>query len=224
MTSPVVTPEDVLESLMNDGTIDAIRLKIINQLKANEELKNNTITMVEQSNVLNTPGAERKTKRELFDALRRELETPVLEKASKSVWELILDNDGLGKEISEMVEKVYCRLSGHEPPLLPSSNGDVQIETGKEKGKEKENLASSSAGKEQENSAGKEKENWASSSAAKEKENSAGKEKDSLASSSKKRTISEMNMEGAGEIVDGSTAPSVISEDSATVPSSKLKA
>ena len=26
----VITPEDVLESLMNDGTINAIRLKIIN--------------------------------------------------------------------------------------------------------------------------------------------------------------------------------------------------
>lgn len=35
MTSSVITPEDVLESLMNDGTIDALRLKIINQLKAN---------------------------------------------------------------------------------------------------------------------------------------------------------------------------------------------
>jgi len=35
MGSSVITPEDVLESLMNDGTIDAIRLKIINQLKAN---------------------------------------------------------------------------------------------------------------------------------------------------------------------------------------------
>lgn len=33
--APVVTPEDVLESLMNDGTIDAMRLKIITQLKAN---------------------------------------------------------------------------------------------------------------------------------------------------------------------------------------------
>jgi len=39
LTSSLVTPEDVLETLMNDGTIDAIRLKIINQLKANEELK-----------------------------------------------------------------------------------------------------------------------------------------------------------------------------------------
>ena len=37
--SSVITPEDVLESLMNDGTIDALRLKIINQLKANVNWK-----------------------------------------------------------------------------------------------------------------------------------------------------------------------------------------
>lgn len=142
-SSSVITPEDVLESLMNDGTIDTMRLKIINQLKANEELKSTTIKMVEQSKVLNTPGAEKQTKRELFDALRQELETPVLEKASKSVWELILDNNGLGREINETVEKVFCRLSGREPPLFPS-NGEFQSEKGKEreveegKGKEKE--------------------------------------------------------------------------------------
>jgi hypothetical protein len=34
-SSSMITPEDVLESLMNDGTIDTLRLKIINQLKAN---------------------------------------------------------------------------------------------------------------------------------------------------------------------------------------------
>ncbi|XP_020588478.1 uncharacterized protein LOC110030216 [Phalaenopsis equestris] len=129
MGGSVIKPEDVLESLMNDGTIDAIRLKIINQLKGNEELKRNTITMVEQSKVLNTSGAEKQTKRELFDALRQELETPVLEKASKAVWELILDNNGLGKEISEVVERVYRRLSGIELPTPPPSaaepvNGD----------------------------------------------------------------------------------------------------
>ncbi|GLT77782.1 hypothetical protein SLA2020_493400 [Shorea laevis] len=124
-SSSVITPEDVLESLMNDGTIDALRLKIINQLKANEELKNTTIKMAEQSKVLNTPGAEKQTKRELFDALRQELEAPVLEKASKSVWELILDNNGLGKEISEMVEKVFCRLSGREPPLFPLPDAET---------------------------------------------------------------------------------------------------
>nr|GMD07269.1 Ubiquitin-conjugating enzyme E2 37 [Ipomoea batatas] len=33
--------------------------------------------------------------------------TSVLEKASKSVWELILDHNGIGKEISETVEGVF---------------------------------------------------------------------------------------------------------------------
>uniref|UniRef100_A0A2P2JXN5 Uncharacterized protein n=1 Tax=Rhizophora mucronata TaxID=61149 RepID=A0A2P2JXN5_RHIMU len=91
-----------------------------------EELKNTTIRMAEQSKVLNTAGAEKQTKRELFDALRQELETPVLDKASRSVWELILDNNGLGKEISETVEKAYCRLSGREPPLFPLPNAEAQ--------------------------------------------------------------------------------------------------
>ncbi|CAH2075692.1 unnamed protein product [Thlaspi arvense] len=142
-SSSLITPEDVLESLMNDGTIDAMRLKIINQLKANEELKNTTIKMAEQSKVLNTPGAEKQTKRELFDALRQELETSVLEKASKSVWELILDNNGLGKEISETVERVFCRLSGREPPLFPS-NVDTQSDKGKDVEIGKENSDSTS--------------------------------------------------------------------------------
>ncbi|PIN12867.1 hypothetical protein CDL12_14520 [Handroanthus impetiginosus] len=132
MGSPVITPEDVLETLMNDGTIDALRLKIINQLKANEELKSNTIKMVEQSKVLNTSGAEKQTKRELFDALRQELETPVLEKASRSVWELILDQNGLGKEINNTVERVFCQLSGREPPLFPTLTSEVQTDKDKE--------------------------------------------------------------------------------------------
>ena len=40
--------------------------------------------------------------------------TSVLEKASKAVWELILDNNNLGKEINETVEKVFMKLSGRE--------------------------------------------------------------------------------------------------------------
>ncbi|KAG9441806.1 hypothetical protein H6P81_017660 [Aristolochia fimbriata] len=181
MGSSIITPEDVLETLMNDGTIDAIRLKIINQLKANEELKNNTITMVEQSKVLNTPGAERQTKRELFDALRRELETPVLEKASKSVWEIILDSEGLGKEISETVEKVFCRLSGREPPLFQMPNGDTpQPEKEKDKTEEAENYA--------------------------DREDK-DKDKESLGSSSRKRNYSEMSKQGSKEVANGTTDP-----------------
>ncbi|KAL4636536.1 hypothetical protein ACB094_03G014500 [Castanea mollissima] len=189
--SSVITPEDVLESLMNDGTIDALRLKIINQLKANEELKNTTIKMAEQSKVLNTPGAEKQTKRELFDALRQELEAPVLEKASKSVWELILDSNGLGKEISEMVEKVFSRLSGREPPLFPLPDGEThtnkEIENEKEKRKGKE---------------------WANEN--KEKENSP--------SSLKKRSFSELDSGGACEAASISGDPPAVLEDSSKSP------
>ncbi|XP_059648428.1 uncharacterized protein LOC132294546 [Cornus florida] len=186
-SSSVISPEDVLETLMNDGTIDALRLKIITQLKANEELKSTTIKMVEQSKVLNTPGAEKQTKRELFDALRQELETSVLEKASKSVWELILDNQGLGKEISETVESVFCRLSGREPPLLPSN--DV-TPSEKANGEEKE----SDGGK------GKEKES--------------GNEENSD-SASKKRKYDEMSTEeGADEVTNRSGHPPAVLDDS----------
>ncbi|KAA3472603.1 antigenic heat-stable protein [Gossypium australe] len=180
-SSSVITPEDVLESLMNDGTIDALRLKIINQLKANvslsEELKNTTIKMAEQSKVLNTSGAEKQTKRELFDALRQELETPVLEMASKSVWELILDSNGLGKEISETVERVFCKLSGREPPLFPHSNDVVllpkkAVRDEKRKGKEKD--------------------------CENEKENSKSK--------SKKRSFNDMNAEGSATDITGKSS------------------
>ncbi|OIS97600.1 PREDICTED: uncharacterized protein LOC109233011 [Nicotiana attenuata] len=155
-SSSVITPEDVMGTLMNDGTIDSMRLKIITHLKANEELKNTTIKMVEQSRVLNTPGAEKQTKRELFDALRQELETSVLEKASKSVWELILDNNGIGKEISETVEQVFCRLSGREPPLFVSDFGP-QPEKGKEKksGQDRQKEESLETGKDNSESAAK---------------------------------------------------------------------
>ncbi|MBA0860171.1 hypothetical protein Goshw_014737, partial [Gossypium schwendimanii] len=127
-----------------------------------------------QSKVLNTSGAEKQTKRELFDALRQELETPVLEMASKSVWELILDSNGLGKEISETVERVFCKLSGREPPLFPHSN-DVVLLPGKAVGDEKRK--------------GKEKD------CENEKENSKSK--------SRKRSFNDMNAEGSATDITG---------------------
>ncbi|KAJ3696834.1 hypothetical protein LUZ61_000539 [Rhynchospora tenuis] len=133
MAQHVVAPEDVLESLMNDGTVDAIRMKVISQLKANEDMKRDTMVMVEQSKTLNTPGAEKQSKRDLFDALRRELETPVLEKASKEVWEIISGTDGLGKEISDIVERAFLRLSGHAeraPVPVSTLNNPLQEENG----------------------------------------------------------------------------------------------
>lgn len=73
---------------------------------------------------------------------------PVLEKASKSVWELILEKDGLGKEINETVERVFCRLSGREPPLFSSSsNVENQMVREKETETKEDNCSNTEAKK-----------------------------------------------------------------------------
>lgn len=117
----------------------------------------------------------------------------MLEKASRSVWELILDNNGLGKEISETVERVYCRLSGQEPPLFPLPNSETQ------------------PNKENENKGGEEREA--------ECEN----QKEKSYSNSKKRSYSEMNMAGgenevasqiANEVAGKSGDPHLLREGS----------
>ena len=79
--------------------------------------------------------------------------TPVLEKASKAVWDLILDSGGLGKEITETVEKVFFRLSGIDMmPPPPSAAGahqekdDMAVDEG-EKSKEMDSFQPSSSKK-----------------------------------------------------------------------------
>jgi hypothetical protein len=120
----------------------------------------------------------------------------VLEKASKSVWDLILDNNGLGKEINEMVEKVFCRLSGREPPLFPLPDGETRPnkETQNEKGKGKEFA------------------------------NEDNPEKENSPSLSKKRSFSEMNAEGgAYESASRSGDPPAMLEESSKSPQASLK-
>lgn len=80
---------------------------------------------------------------------------PVLEKTAKAVWEMILNDGGLGKEISETVERVYCRLSGLDVPPLPPPpppTSDAQqsqkVKENREAGqKVKEIMSKSSSGK-----------------------------------------------------------------------------
>lgn len=147
-----------------------------------EELKNTTIKMAEQSRVLNTPGAEKQTKRELFDALRQELEAQVLEKASKSVWELILDNNGMGKEINQTVERVFCKLSGREPPLFPPQDAKEDVNANPNSNPIA-NAKGKANGKGKAKGKGKEK----------DKEREVASEHEEEKSNSKKRSFSELN-------------------------------
>ncbi|MCO5548872.1 hypothetical protein L7F22_002334 [Adiantum nelumboides] len=97
--------------------------------RAIEELKKYTTSMVEQSQTLNTPGAEKKSKRDLFVSLKHELEGPVLERASKAAWELILSKEGIGKEIMETVYRAYNQLHGKETSLYSPSDPHTSVTT-----------------------------------------------------------------------------------------------
>jgi len=92
-----------------------------------------------------------------------------------------------------MVERVFCRLSGQEPPLFPLPNGqpqpDKETDNRKEKGK------------------GKQKEN--------ENRNSN--------TPSKKRSFSEINLDGADETATWSSDPAVVLEGSGKSPLSISK-
>lgn len=113
---------------------------------------------------------------------------PVLEKASKSIWDVILDGNGLGKEINEVVEKVFCRLSGRETPLYPPPENEhhqdkpTENDRGQSKGKDNNTV-------ENDKGRGKGKE--------KDKGNESGKEK--LITPPKKRSYIEMSSDGFGD-------------------------
>lgn len=118
--------------------------------------------------------------------------TPVLEKVSKLVWELILDGNGLGKDISETVEKVFCRLSGREPPLFPDQNSEREPE--KDTPLKEESKSEKKRG-------GKEKRDE--------------KEKQSSISKSRKRNIGEMSADGsASELASKTSDPSTVPDES----------
>lgn len=117
----------------------------------------------------------------------------MLEKASKAVWDLILDENGLGKEISGTVEKVFCRLSGREPPLFPLPNGETHPgrELANDKGK----------GKEVDDESEKERSN----------------------STSKKRNFRDMNAGEENEVASKSDDPPSTLEDGRKSPLASLK-
>lgn len=136
----------------------------------------------------------------------------MLEKASKAVWELILDNHSLGKEISETVEKIFWRLSGREAPVT-APNGEAHRER---EGKEK---------KERENDREREREMETSDSLGRRRTLPEINIQEKLTpdSSLRKRSFSEMNMQGVDTIANGSADAPSGTEDCCSVPPSNPK-
>ncbi|KAG1360830.1 hypothetical protein COCNU_09G002930 [Cocos nucifera] len=60
---------------------------------------------------------------------------------------MILDDGGLGKEISETVERVYCQLGGHDVPPPPTSAAQQsqQVKQNKEGGQKVKEIMSKSS-------------------------------------------------------------------------------
>ncbi|KAF5183821.1 antigenic heat-stable protein [Thalictrum thalictroides] len=106
----LISAEEVISKLKDDGDFDKLRLKIIKKVKENEELRNNIIATVKQSAALNRAGAEKFKPRELSDAIHEEIGDNVLGQVSDALWGVIRSNDGMKGEISETVESVYNTL------------------------------------------------------------------------------------------------------------------
>lgn len=118
----------------------------------------------------------------------------MLEKASKSVWELILDQNGIGKDINETVEKAFCRLSGREPPLFPAI---VESKSQTQKEKEKTKETEKEITKEKEKT--REKETETKRETDKDRPEKKGKEKEYSDTALKKRKYIETYTEEGGD-------------------------
>ncbi|KAK9277025.1 hypothetical protein L1049_006564 [Liquidambar formosana] len=102
--------DEVIAKLKDDGDFDRLRLKIIRKLKDNEELRNNIISMVNQSAALNRAGAENLKPRQLSDAIHEEVGSKIMNQISDGVWEIIRSDDGMKSEITETVQCVYNKV------------------------------------------------------------------------------------------------------------------
>ncbi|KAK9103498.1 hypothetical protein Sjap_020752 [Stephania japonica] len=106
----MLSADQVIEKLKDDGDFDKLRLKIIRKLKENEELRNSIISEVKQSAAINRAGVENLKPRQLSDAIHEEIGNKVMSQISDALWQVIRSNDGMHGEIRETVESVYNTL------------------------------------------------------------------------------------------------------------------
>ncbi|KAL4602661.1 hypothetical protein ACB092_10G069800 [Castanea dentata] len=108
--TPKIGKDDVIAKLKDDGDFDNLRLKIIRKLKDNEELRNEIISIVQQSAALNRAGAENMKPRQISDAIYDEVGNKVMSQISDGLWQIIRSGDGMKSEITETVQSVYNKL------------------------------------------------------------------------------------------------------------------
>lgn len=94
----------VLQKIIESGMFDEIRHKVVDELKKDDSLRKAVQHAVDTSKTLATADVHRTTKKALLEALRKELETGLLEKASSVAWGIMTDEQYEVKALLE--EKV----------------------------------------------------------------------------------------------------------------------
>ena len=93
---------DALIAMRADGTLDALRARAVERVRADPEMKTFTEFAARASQTLRDPRARRASRKDLVDALFRECGGQILEQADRRVWEALTDTrDELGRAAYE---------------------------------------------------------------------------------------------------------------------------
>ncbi|KQK22737.1 uncharacterized protein LOC100838730 [Brachypodium distachyon] len=105
------TAAEVVGRLKDDGDFDALRHAIVRRVKDNEVLRNNIITEVKQSMVLNEDGSEKFKLKELSDAIFQDIGSKIMGQISDEAWSVIQSKE---TDIRGAVEGVFNRIMNPE--------------------------------------------------------------------------------------------------------------
>ncbi|KAG8096903.1 hypothetical protein GUJ93_ZPchr0013g34811 [Zizania palustris] len=107
------TAAEVVGRLKDDGDFDALRRAIIRKVKDNEVLRNNIITEIRQSMVINEDGSEKLKLKDLSDAIYQDIGSKIMGQISDEVWNVIQSTE---TDIRGTVESVYNRMMNPGQP------------------------------------------------------------------------------------------------------------
>ncbi|GAX79837.1 hypothetical protein CEUSTIGMA_g7277.t1 [Chlamydomonas eustigma] len=98
-----------LEWIMNEGHFDEIRKKVVENMRQNENLKQFTMQLLDESKTLTHHELTESNRKKILDELRKELEDKILDKACSTAFGLMGDpNNELCRLINEKVHEALC--------------------------------------------------------------------------------------------------------------------
>ncbi|KAK9807849.1 hypothetical protein WJX72_011190 [[Myrmecia] bisecta] len=109
-----INPDDctaVLNKIMADGTFDELRQQAVAELKSNVVFKEYVEELVANSETLNSSKVEKKTQKENFEQLRKELEAKVMDEALNTTWGALTSSEKpISRLIDQRVHEALCAV------------------------------------------------------------------------------------------------------------------